>query len=612
MHGNAQMPPTASVHPPRPPFVMTLGVTGHRLSRIPVHLHAHVYARIIAVIESLKTAALAVASEGSPWFAPDPPSLRILSALADGADRWVADAAIAAGFTLDAVLPFDIETYADDFPEGAEREAMRALFALSERRLVLPGKRAEEVEAYAMAGEALVAHSTILIAIWDGEPGKGWGGTADVVETAVDSGVPVIQVPPDPAQPIRFLWPSFEPFAAPPHYAVQAPSRPFEPAHLEALLRQLLLPPQEPSELRFLEGFYREKERLRRLRVEYPLLLHLAGVKPIRRSTVAIAPFAQATAETWAPFRAEAGTLAPVCDSRIGRVELAYAWCDNLANEFAQTFRSGHVLNFVLAGLASVVALLGLVLPGWKLWLVIVELMMIGGIVWNTRAGHAGHWQQRWLDYRALAERLQPIRTLKLLGAAAPPRSPSRKRRLGSRWTDWYLAAHWRAFGCPSVVLDQATFAAVRQLIVRYQLEPEIAYHHSNAARMEKLELRLHKLGQILFTLTISTCTAIILLYLFEHDWLVAHMGLFVVLSAGLPAMGGAVYALRVHGDYDGSAARSEETATEIERIRHALVADDISLLRASALAEAAARIMLVDLDEFRLTYEQRGLAIPG
>jgi hypothetical protein len=89
-------------------------------------------------------------------------------------------------------------------------------------------------------------------------------------------------------------------------------------------------------------------------------------------------------------------------------------------------------------------------------------------------------------------------------------------------------------------------------------------------------------------------------------------MAVFVFLTAGLPALGGATYALRVHGDYAGSAGRSEETASEIARIREALEEPGINLLRSAALVEAAARIMLVDLDEWRLTYEQRGLAIPG
>lgn len=612
MHAPAPTHRQTAIHPPRPPFVLTLGVTGHRISRIAAHFHPHVHARIIAVVESLKTAAVGLASEGAQWFAPLPPDLRILSALADGADRWVAEAAVAAGFTLDAVLPFPPEVYAHDFEEGEERSTMQSLFGVAHRKIILPGTRADEVEAYAMAGEALVAHSTILVAVWDGEPGKGWGGTADVVETAVDSGVPVIQIPPDPAIPIRFLWPQFEPFAAPPHYAVHAPSRPFEAGVLEGLLRELLLPPEEPSERAFLSQFLNERERKVRARLEYPLLLQLAGVKRLRRDVLFPPPFEAATDANWAAFRKEAHALAPELDSSILGLEQAYSWTDNLANEFAQTFRSGHVLNFSLAGLAAVTALTGLLLPGWKFWLVLLELAMIAGIICNTRAGHKGQWQRRWLDYRALAERLQPIRALKLLGTATPPRSPSRKRRLGSRWTDWYLAAQWRAFATPAIRLDAEKFAAVRQLVVRHQLDPEIAYHHTNAARMEKLEHRLHRLGQLLFGATISACMAILVLYLADHPLLARHMGLFIFLTAGLPALGGAVYALRVHGDYVGSAARSEETAGEITRIRGALLAPDATVLRASALTEAAARIMLVDLDEWRLTYEQRGLAIPG
>ncbi|WP_448579699.1 hypothetical protein, partial [Thermaurantiacus sp.] len=272
MHAPAPLPTCDAKGPPRPPFVLTLGVTGHRLSRIPAHFHPHVQARIIAVVESLKTAAIGLASEGARWFAPVQPELRILSALADGADRWVAETAIAAGFTLDAVLPFPPETYAMDFQEGEERSSMQKLFTAAERKLVLPGCRDDDVGAYATAGEATVAHSTILVAVWDGEPGRGWGGTADVVETAVDSGVPVVQIPPDPALPIRLLWPQFEPFAAPPHYAVHAPSRPFTAAELEGLLRKLLLPPDEPSERAFLAQFLGEREQRLRPRIEYPLL----------------------------------------------------------------------------------------------------------------------------------------------------------------------------------------------------------------------------------------------------------------------------------------------------------------------------------------------------
>ncbi len=538
--------------------------------------------------------------------------LRVVSALADGADRWVAEAAVASGFALDVILPFDAETYATDYPEGAERDAMLALLLAAEKRLILPGERAREAEAYAVAGEAIVAHATLLIAVWDGEPGKGWGGTADVVETAVDSGVPVIQIPPDPARPIRILWPQFEPFAAPPHFAVQSPSRAFDGDSLEWTLRRLMLPPEEPGERAFLAQFYAETEKRRRWRIEYPLLLQLFGIRRLNRDVLVAPPYLSTTASLWRGFRADTQRVADGNGLAIARIETAYSWADNLANHFAQIFRSGHVLNFSLAAFAVLAALAGLLLPGLKRELVLLELVMIFGIVWNTRAGHVGQWQRRWLDYRALAERLQPIRALKLVGVATPPRAPSRKRRLGSRWTDWYAAAQWRAFGTPTLQLDQARFAAIRDILLRHQLDPEIAYHRTNARRMERLERRLHRFGQLLFAATISACVALLVLKSAGHPLFERQMALFVVLTAGLPALGGAVYALRVHGDYGGSAGRSHETAEELTRIRAVLADPSTPLLRAAALLEAAARIMLVDLDEWRLTYEQRGLAIPG
>jgi hypothetical protein len=47
------------------------------------------------------------------------------------------------------------------------------------------------------ASEALVARSDRLVAVWDGEPSGGWGGTADVVAHARGTGIPV-----------QVIWPS--------------------------------------------------------------------------------------------------------------------------------------------------------------------------------------------------------------------------------------------------------------------------------------------------------------------------------------------------------------------------------------------------------------------
>jgi hypothetical protein len=42
------------------------------------------------------------------------------------------------------------------------------------------------------------------------------------------------------------------------------------------------------------------------------------------------------------------------------------------------------------------------------------------------------------------------------------------------------------------------------------------------------------------------------------------------------------------------------------------LLTDRLQIALAGALTTAAARVMLIDLGEWQLTYEQRTLAIPG
>ncbi len=48
-----------------------------------------------------------------------------------------------------------------------------------------------EDSPYVTVGEVVLSHSDILVAIWDGAPANGAGGTAEVVETARVQGMPI-------------------------------------------------------------------------------------------------------------------------------------------------------------------------------------------------------------------------------------------------------------------------------------------------------------------------------------------------------------------------------------------------------------------------------------
>lgn len=54
--------------------------------------------------------------------------------------------------------------------------------------------------AYMAASEELVARSDLMVAVWDGAPAAGHGGTADVVAYARDQGCEVLVVWPEGAE----------------------------------------------------------------------------------------------------------------------------------------------------------------------------------------------------------------------------------------------------------------------------------------------------------------------------------------------------------------------------------------------------------------------------
>lgn len=597
--------------PPRPRFTLTLGVTGHRGNRLTPELAAAARPRVAAALADIAAIARSIAGANTRWFADAPPDLRLVSALADGADQLLATAALDAGYALDAALPFGRGDYVADFPEAAERAHFRSLLARAGTVLELPGDRATADAAYSLVGGAILAASDVLIALWNGEGSGGRGGTGDVVQTALAAGKPVLHVPLDPALEARLIWPGASPMGRAFHSALEPPADPVTPATLARMLARLLLPPDEPGEQAALDAFFAEREQLRMRRIEYPLLLAVTGVQPLRRGAWHKESYEAATRADWQRFdEAVGGRLHP---ERFAALERGHAWADHLANRFAQSFRSGHVVNFAFSALAVALALFGFLFGGTvKVVFVIVELLLIAAIVANTRVGHAEAWQQRWLDYRQLAERLRPMRSLKLLAVAAPPPAGAGSRTGNRRWTDWYASALWRQLGLPGGRLAAADVPRLADLLKSQEVGPEIAYHHRNAHRMAHLNHRLHQFGSACFILTVLLCLGFLLsTAALDHETASRAALLFTVATATLPAFGTAAYGLRVQGDFAGSAARSAESADALQSLSDQL-GEVPSLAEAAAVANAAAAVMLVDLAEWRLTYQQRALEIPG
>lgn len=116
----------------------------------------------------------------------------LVSSLAEGADCLCVELAMRQpGTSLVVPLPSSIEKYLDDFTTTSARTISLRLLEKAAQVIVLPSQSSNHEVAYQLAGEYIVAHSQVLVAIWDGRAAQGSGGTGDVVDAARRISLPV-------------------------------------------------------------------------------------------------------------------------------------------------------------------------------------------------------------------------------------------------------------------------------------------------------------------------------------------------------------------------------------------------------------------------------------
>lgn len=591
--------------PPRLPFVVTVGVTGHRAGALAGRDTGLLAKRIRDILERVAAAAVEVCGASRDHFCEGPPDLRLLSPVADGADQIAAECALDLGWDLQVVLPFDRVSYRATLGDDEARVRFDRLIARASAILELPGNGSAQTDGYVMAGRATVAHADLLLAVWDGEPARGRGGTGEVVQLALTRGTGVIHFHPDEEMTTALLWSAFDPEVLTISHDVGV-VRPFNSGHLEIVLRGMLVPPPDADETAFLRQYYGERRRRIRTRIEYPLMLALAGVSRFGAKDFRERHFARQIRDEWRQHRsgcAEAHQIRAPAEL----LEEAYSWADSLAAHFAQTYRSGHVFGFVLGGLAVCIGLSAFMAPQWKMEFAAIELVITFAIILNAWIGTRQEWHRRWLDYRQLAERLRPMRSLKLLGIAAPDPPGTPTNPVPRRWIEFYAASIWRAVGCPSGALDKERAARLATAIADFEVAPQVAYHRRNAGRVEKLDQRLELVGFALFLATLIVSLATLVGMWIGARFTDLYGDWFTLVSAGFPALGTAVFGIRFQADFGGDALRSMATAATLGRIDEEM-RRDVTLPRAADLTEQAARVMLADLDEWRLVNQQREL----
>jgi len=138
------------------------------------------------------------------------PAIHIISPLAEGADQIVAEEGLSTGFELHCPLPFKQEEYERDFSTPKSLEEFRCLLARAALVTVLGGKGETEAERdafYTSAGREVLRRSDVLIAVWDGNPARGAGGTAQIVQEAKQAMMSVVWILAQTPHRIKILVP---------------------------------------------------------------------------------------------------------------------------------------------------------------------------------------------------------------------------------------------------------------------------------------------------------------------------------------------------------------------------------------------------------------------
>jgi len=535
------------------------------------------------------------------------PHLTLLAGLAEGSDRLAARAALGLStWRLHAVLPFGRRHFEADFESLDSRAEFRELLERASGITELDGVPGR-YDGYEPLATGLVEMADLLVAIWDGETARGPGGTANVVRLARESGMPVVRLDPgDPAHP----W-------------AEDLRRPDEGrAHglegIAAAVRTLLLAPDalEPA-----YRFFGERVEPRRPSRLFERVVGVMGggtswrerLRPTVPPSLPVDPARSRTAMLASEWRELPRPLAASAALAFGPL---LGWSDELARWYAALHRRSFTTVFLMAWGAVALSVVSR-LPEPILAEPLARVAEAGEVtcllvmLWTVRQSRIHGWQERWLDYRALAERLRHLWVLwPLMRSTDHVRVPQEWIEGDPRhgWVAWLVRAVARAAGAPLGDLTGEHADRARRSVVRVEAESQRMFHQERRRRSVALGHPLAGAVERLVTLAVGVACARVALGLVVPEanlplwWLTA-----AAIAAGLPALAAGVHAFMGLADFDGLALRSGVIVGRLtETVRHLDSLETMSLSQLGALARQMTREMEGELGAWHVTSATR------
>lgn len=528
---------------PKVAYELRVAVTGHR----KIADEAAVAGAIEGVLSRIERL-LAEADAIEPCWT-------IVSPLARGADQIAAKTLLnRVHARLEVLTPFPLADYRKDFSADGELASFEELLARAAVVEELPcheqdaavrsGCNDEALEdlrnaAYLKVGERVVEVSEILLAVWDGREAAGVGGTAEIVEYAIERDRVVLWIdaehPTEPPRRIRAV-----------NFHDRSPDK-------SAIIRA--------------DEFPRSLEELSR-----GYWQQLAYFQDNRLAPEDYAAEERRTRDQLIAAAAAAGMPGGTLQGILPSLVPQFARADALALLYHRKHARGVSGILYLAALAVTIAVGQVLFFPEHLWLIVFEVAAMLAILGLWLSAGSSGWHEKWLHARYLAEqfRVTMFTTLVERESHRKKSDPLPFYRGPQQW----LTQTVRAFAAEaSKTVPALPLPALKLFLIRAWFEDQQKFHEKSAKRKEKSAHRRHQIGFALFGTTLLM--AVLHLAGIGHG---EQAGVSRILNPGewitflalvLPAWAGAVHAVTSQLELERIAERSHRMAVALEWLSH-------------------------------------------
>lgn len=515
------------------PAYVRIGVTGHRT---------------LASEQLIRESVKSVLGKLDKMLGLIPHTFIAVSPLAEGADRLVAKEVLEWQASddkpgLEAVLPLPVDDYMRDFASKESKDEFKAFLAKAKSVITLRETTTREA-AYENVGHYVVDNCDFLIAIWNGEPSKGQGGTAEIVEYArkieryvfwINSENGTINEEKNGENHNDHLLESLK--------------------HLDTYNSESL------SDDKYISGLKAECDSLAKHAEK-------SGLKEL--------------------------FLHPLRDHLLPH----YARTDILAMKYQKIHMLTGSLTYALAAAAvATVTFYMLFFPDYPK-LLIAEFAEVALILLLLIFAHFGEWQRKWIDYRFLAERLRVALFLGAAGIDCKIPKPPPYLNVPHLQDDWTIRAFSGIWNIrPQAQLD-IPIVYLKNFLRAAWIDDQVNFYKKASKRHGNSHTLYARTGEILFALTIvvATLDAFVLGHSPQSDFSFSP-GILASLAIILPTASAALAGIRVHREYLRNAERYSHMGRYLSAISEQVKQAQDMVILTGILEEANEMIFLENWD---------------